>query len=98
MKFSVIKVTTWVNVFIAHAFYQNDPKLKINSTGNCKKTVNLIIWVNEVTNSRTSGSTKPKVDKIGTHIVVESLGLAGMFTCLPSIWSCTVQIPEYTAK
>lgn len=28
---------------------------------------------------------------------MESLGLAGMFTCLPPVRGGTVQIPEYTA-
>lgn len=31
-----------------------------------------------------------------THIVMESLGLAGMFTCLPPVRGSAVQIPEYT--
>lgn len=31
-----------------------------------------------------------------THIVMESLGLAGMFACLPPVRGSAVQIPEYT--
>lgn len=30
-----------------------------------------------------------------TYIVVEGLCLTGVLACLPSVWSCTVQIPEY---
>lgn len=29
-----------------------------------------------------------------THVVVEGLGLTGVFTCVSSLWSCTVQVPE----
>lgn len=31
-----------------------------------------------------------------THVVVESLGLAGVFTRVSPLWSCTVQVPENT--
>lgn len=31
-----------------------------------------------------------------THVVVESLGLTGVFTRVSSLWSCTVQVPENT--
>lgn len=31
-----------------------------------------------------------------THIVMESLGLAGMFARLPPVRGSAVQIPEYT--
>lgn len=33
-----------------------------------------------------------------THIVMESLGLAGMFACLPPVRGGAVQIPEYTVN
>lgn len=31
-----------------------------------------------------------------THVVVESLGLTGVFTRVSSLWSCAVQVPENT--
>lgn len=31
-----------------------------------------------------------------TYIVMEGLCLAGVLACLPSVWSRTIQIPEYT--
>lgn len=30
-----------------------------------------------------------------TYVVMEGLGLTGVLACLPSVWSRTIQIPEY---
>lgn len=39
-----------------------------------------------------------KTTSVQTHIVVESLGLAGVFTCVSPLRSRTVQVPENAAK
>lgn len=33
---------------------------------------------------------------VQTHVIMEGLGLTGVFTCVSSLWSCTVQVPENT--
>ena len=32
-----------------------------------------------------------------THIVMKGFGFARMITSVPPLWSCTVQVPKYTA-
>lgn len=56
----------------------------------CVRVVDECIFVTQTASYTTGGLVK------FTHIVMESLGLAGMFACLPPVRSSAVQIPEYT--
>lgn len=45
---------------------------------------------------KTPDSTVSKECFSVTYVVMEGLGLTGVLACLPSVWSRTIQIPEYT--
>lgn len=57
--------------------------------------VNHLRWVNP--KIQTADFTESGREFSVTYVVMEGLRLTGVLACLPSVWSRTIQIPEYTA-